>query len=465
MRRSPAILLAIIMVVGLTGPFFYCQALTASVPPAITIYDGQTLQKEGEWLPFDAGYRDEFYFSATPSGGPKDYIIVGAGSGNEPWVKVFTADGILIKKFLAYDKSFKGGVRVSGGDLDNDGHGEVITVPGQYGAAEVRIFAIDGTPKFTKGFLVFPKEYNQGSTLAVADFNKDGKKEIAVSRVHASPAAEVKVYSRDGQDLKIGFSQKEYSSSLGLNLAAIDLGGDGQAELIVNGGYGLGPEIDLRQIDGPDIGSWPVFDKNFIGGVNLAAGDIYRDGHKQIVVGAGLTGGPHVKVLDSYGKPLGDFFAGPADFGGGVKVALAQLDKDPQLEIITAPDRIVQSESFLGRKIKVDVGSAQTLFAYDGGFPIRNFLISSGRGGTKTVLGDFSIWRARPDVHMSGPGYDLPHIPWVLSFFGGYDIHGTYWHNKFGQPMSHGCVNMTIPDSKWIYDWVSIGTPVETYKN
>ena len=61
---------------------------------------------------------------------------------------------------------------------------------------------------------------------------------------------------------------------------------------------------------------------------------------------------------------------------------------------------------------------------------------------------------------MSGAGYYLPNVEFVSYFYKGYAIHGTYWHNNFGQPMSHGCVNMTNADASWIYGWAPMGTPV-----
>jgi lipoprotein-anchoring transpeptidase ErfK/SrfK len=64
---------------------------------------------------------------------------------------------------------------------------------------------------------------------------------------------------------------------------------------------------------------------------------------------------------------------------------------------------------------------------------------------------------------MSGPGYSLPDVPFTMFFYQGYAIHGTYWHNNFGTPMSHGCVNLTIPDAEWIYNWSSVGTLVNVH--
>jgi lipoprotein-anchoring transpeptidase ErfK/SrfK len=50
-----------------------------------------------------------------------------------------------------------------------------------------------------------------------------------------------------------------------------------------------------------------------------------------------------------------------------------------------------------------------------------------------------------------------------MYFTGAYSIHGTYWHHNFGHPMSHGCVNLTIDDARWFYEWAEIGTPVITH--
>ncbi len=113
----------------------------------------------------------------------------------------------------------------------------------------------------------------------------------------------------------------------------------------------------------------------------------------------------------------------------------------------------------VGREIVV-VLSTQRAYAYQDGVLQRSAIISSGLPDTPTLQGDFKITRKLPTRHMVGPGYDLPNVPWVSYFFAGYAIHGTYWHNNFGTPMSHGCVNMTTADAKWFYDFAPVGTPV-----
>ena len=62
-----------------------------------------------------------------------------------------------------------------------------------------------------------------------------------------------------------------------------------------------------------------------------------------------------------------------------------------------------------------------------------------------------------------GTYYDLPNVPYVVYFYKGYAIHGTYWHNNFGHPMSHGCVNLSIENAKLIYNFMDYDTPIIIY--
>jgi lipoprotein-anchoring transpeptidase ErfK/SrfK len=111
------------------------------------------------------------------------------------------------------------------------------------------------------------------------------------------------------------------------------------------------------------------------------------------------------------------------------------------------------------RWIDIDLTN-QTLSAYEGTRLINTFVISSGRAGSPTVVGEFKIWAKVRIQAMSGRGYYIEDVPWVMYFYKDYGIHGTWWHNNFGTPMSAGCVNMTIPDAEWMYGWASMGTMV-----
>ncbi len=114
------------------------------------------------------------------------------------------------------------------------------------------------------------------------------------------------------------------------------------------------------------------------------------------------------------------------------------------------------------RWIDVDL-SQQRLYAYEGDTLIRSFVVSTGTWQTPTVTGRYRIWIKLRSSSMSGPGYYLPDVPYIMYFYKGYGIHGTYWHNNFGTPMSHGCVNMTIADAEWVYNFTVVGTVVNVH--
>ena len=111
------------------------------------------------------------------------------------------------------------------------------------------------------------------------------------------------------------------------------------------------------------------------------------------------------------------------------------------------------------RWIDVDL-THQRLIAYEGETPVYTVIVSTGLPRTPTVTGRFKIYVKYRAADMSGPGYYLRQVPYVMYFYRGYGLHGTYWHNNFGHPMSHGCVNLPTPDAAWLFDWASVGTPV-----
>ncbi|NPA07081.1 MAG: L,D-transpeptidase, partial [Chloroflexi bacterium] len=103
----------------------------------------------------------------------------------------------------------------------------------------------------------------------------------------------------------------------------------------------------------------------------------------------------------------------------------------------------------------------QRLYAMKGGYPVRVFRVSTGLPNTPTVTGTFRVYSKFRLAPMAGPGYYIPDVPYTMYFYKGYALHGAYWHNAFGQPMSHGCVNLRVDDARWLYEkWVNIGTVV-----
>ncbi|GAC1331666.1 MAG: L,D-transpeptidase family protein [Candidatus Dormibacteria bacterium] len=130
------------------------------------------------------------------------------------------------------------------------------------------------------------------------------------------------------------------------------------------------------------------------------------------------------------------------------------------------------------RVVDVDLGS-QTLLACRNGTEANRFAISSGTpNGHASFDGTFYIYRRVADEEMKSPEgpfapdyYDIKHVPWTQYFDGGAALHGAWWHNNFGHPMSHGCINVqtatmntkypgAAEQAKWLYDFDSLGDPV-----
>ena len=127
------------------------------------------------------------------------------------------------------------------------------------------------------------------------------------------------------------------------------------------------------------------------------------------------------------------------------------------------PTKVPADKSKAGKWIEIDL-SQQRLYAHVGQSTVFKAVVSTGTRYYPTVVGRFRIYAKYRATHMSGPGYSLPNVPWTMFFYRGYAIHGAYWHNNFGTPMSHGCVNMRIPDSKWLYQWAPKGTLVVVHR-
>ena len=131
----------------------------------------------------------------------------------------------------------------------------------------------------------------------------------------------------------------------------------------------------------------------------------------------------------------------------------------PAADLLALESGAVLGASTDERWIEVDL-SEQRLLAHNGDNIDYDFLISGGKWAP-TPTGEFRIWIKLRYTKMSGGNkedhtyYYLPNVPYTQYFYKGYGLHGAYWHNNFGNPMSHGCVNLAIPDAEKLFYWTS----------
>lgn len=141
-----------------------------------------------------------------------------------------------------------------------------------------------------------------------------------------------------------------------------------------------------------------------------------------------------------------------------------QTITQPTLAQLPTPNVLGQTSA--DKRIEVDL-TTQTLYAYEDNRLIYQFLISSGKWG-RTPTGVFHIWSKFRYTKMEGGNkslntyYYLPNVPYVMFFYNdevaksrGFSLHGTYWHDNFGHPMSHGCINMKTEEVSQLYYWAN----------
>ncbi len=133
------------------------------------------------------------------------------------------------------------------------------------------------------------------------------------------------------------------------------------------------------------------------------------------------------------------------------------------VEVNAGHDPLSASVEKIAKRIAVTLKD-QKLAYYFGDKKLDEFPISSGLRATPTPLGQYSVLIKRPIVNYTGVGYSFPNTKWNLMFKkhpkGNYYIHGAYWHNKFGTPRSHGCINVAYSNMEKLYHWAEAGTPI-----
>lgn len=163
----------------------------------------------------------------------------------------------------------------------------------------------------------------------------------------------------------------------------------------------------------------------------------------------------------------GQKLAGSKQLASDIVSAL-QTGKPYAKEISVEESGTINEKKFTGVNRWAEVNlSQQMAYMHLDDQTIMSFRISSGRAVTPTDPGEWNVYGKLPLRTMkgviNGEAYEVPNVPWVVYFHDGEAFHGTYWHNNFGTPMSHGCINMTIADAKMMYNFAYIGMRVSVH--
>jgi len=290
----------------------------------VTFYDPENDEQVGSTVPFP-GFKGEIrVVSGDFNGDGVADIIAAAGPGGGPAIAIIDSQtGKVIESFFAFDPSFTGGVFIAVEDVNGDGFIDIIAGAGAGGGPEVRIF--DGkTLNVLRSFYAYDQSFAGGVSVASIDFNHDGILDIVTG---AGPGAAPHVKVFDGATNAIISQWYAYPASFtgGVYVAAGDLGNDGNIEVITGAGAGGAPVVAVWDpYTGALLAQFMAYAEDFTGGVRVAIndGDGDLEGDLDIITGAGLGGGPEVKVFSFPALDLlFSYYSGEATNKGGVNVS------------------------------------------------------------------------------------------------------------------------------------------------
>ncbi|MBU0649373.1 L,D-transpeptidase family protein [Patescibacteria group bacterium] len=425
----------------------------------------------GNFMAFDQGYNGGSSIAAGDLGDDGvPEIVVGSGQGVPPEVKIFRQDGSLVFSFYAYAPSYGQGINVAVCDLDGDGEKEIVTGTQFGGGPHVRVFDSYGNDLSDGGWFAYNKFFRGGVNVACGDWDADGRDEI-VTGAGPSGGPHVKIFDSLG-NVESEFFAFPPDQLSGVSVAMGQLDQDAAEEVIVAQFSSGDPMVRVFKPGTSNwykAGEWLAYVEQYQGGVSVSAGDFNNDGVEEVVTMVNGGGGPHVRLFDAKGQTRDEFFAYESDYRGGVRIAMADVNGGGD-EIITIPSsRLISGPVGQAKFIDVDITN-QRLTAYEWGIPVKTFPVSTGTWRFPTPIGETTVrfkklWHDY--VWSYGVGnpdnYNLPNVQYNLSIFPHVYIHYAYWHNNFGHRMSHGCVNVNLENSEWIYNWADVGTPVETH--
>lgn len=249
---------------------------------------------------------------------------------NGSFARVYNQFGHVARSgFFAYEEDYRGGNQIIERDLDGDGSREFVVAD----INKVEIFNNQG--QNIKTFYPYTERYNQGVNITVGDLDNNGTLEI-ITGTENGGGPHVRIFNHKGELINPGFFAYADNFRGGVNITVGDLEGDGYKEIIAGAGVGGGPHVRVFAADGRLINpGFFAFDKTFRGGVNVAAGDIDGDGVDEIIAGPGKGGGPQIRAFDRNGNLDGpEFFAFDKNLRDGVEVVVSDMDSDGVAEII-----------------------------------------------------------------------------------------------------------------------------------
>ncbi len=367
-------------------------------------------------------------------------IVLGNGLGREPRVTVLRQDGTEIGSFLAYAQTMGSGVNVVICDLTGDGLNEIITSPQRGGGPHIRVFDRFGKAIDQGGMFAYAPLFRGGVNLACGNLDGQIDDEL-VTLPAAGGGSHVRIWKWKDDDLTMENEWFVFPKETKNGLVGVVR--DQQLTLTTQ-----------RPFAQPVVRTYVIH----------SLPTLTQETKYQI----SALGVNSIVVENDQTRLATEFPNGWLDVDKNIWTPVQSLyDSIAGTSTVTVPTRPNFSKRNEEKWIVIDL-SEQRLSAYEFGILTNSFLISSAKKPWITPTGIHQITAKKPLVHYawfygsdSTQNYDLGWVQFNLQFAPHLYIHYAPWHNNFGHPMSHGCVNVALDTMKWLYEWAEEKISVE----
>lgn len=227
----------------------------------------------GQFFAFDPNFRGGVNIaSADVNKDGKDEIIAVQASNGNSEIKIFNYKGQLLGSFYAYDDKFKGGLNIATGDIDGNGEDEIVIGLASGKIPEIKIFKPIGV--LQSQFLAYPKTFLGGVKVAVANI-KSGSKAYIITAPEKGGGSHVKIFDNKGNLLSHFFAFNGNFRG-GVSLAKADVDNDGLDEIIAAAGPGGAPHARVFKSNGKIAGSFYAYEESFSGGLSVGSVEIIK---------------------------------------------------------------------------------------------------------------------------------------------------------------------------------------------
>ncbi|MCD4761196.1 FG-GAP-like repeat-containing protein, partial [bacterium] len=262
-------------------------------------------------------------------------ILLAPSRNLTPEISIMDTHGNLEDVFLAYNVNFRGGVNLAVGDVNGDGHDEIVTAPRTGGGPHVRIFDKHG--KVLSEFFAYVADFYGGVNLAVGDVNGDGYDEIVTAPMGGRDPY-IRVFDMHGKVLS-EFSAYNSSYTGGVNLALGDVNNDEKDEIITAPRGGHIPEIKIFDYRNFQKDSFLAYDRSMTSGVNISVGDVNNDRWPEIITVPADDNPPQIKLFSMRGRLKAEFLSYSQYLRTGVRVLARDISGDKLPEILSLPSQ------------------------------------------------------------------------------------------------------------------------------